>query len=75
MDDGSVYVVWLKDEQETMIRQVFRNARPGPRSVRLQPLNHTLEPYYTRPSNMVIQGRVLCVVRDYEHGAHLMSRP
>ena len=66
MDDGSVYVVWLKDEQKTMIRQVFRDARPGPCSVRLQPLNHTLNPFYTRPSNMVIQGRVLCDMRYWD---------
>ena len=71
MDDGASYVIWLKDEQETMIRRVFRDARPAPNSVCLQPLDHTLRPHYTYPSNIVIQGRLLSVIRDYENGRYL----
>ncbi len=65
IDDGSTFVIWLKDEQETVIRRVFWDDRPAPNSVRLQPVNMTLEPYYTSPGNMEIRGRVLCVVRSY----------
>ena len=72
-DYGDVWLIWLRDNQQTMIRQIFQGARKGPRSVRLQPLNHTLEPYYERPENIRYIGRVLTVIRDYEHGRHLRT--
>ena len=65
---GDVWLIWLKDEQQTMIRRVYQDARKGPSSVRLMALNDTLPPRYERPGNIHYVGRVLTVLRDYEHG-------
>ena len=60
-DDGEMVAVWLKDENETTLKKLFRE---GDR-VRLQPMNAQLEPVYTPAANVEIQGRVLAAIRNW----------
>ncbi len=59
-DNGDTVAVWLKDEKETTLKKFYyENGR-----VRLQPANVTMEPIYTRPDNVEIQGKLVTVVRS-----------
>lgn len=58
-DDGEMVAAWLKDEQEATLKKLYHE---GDR-IRLQPANVTMQPIYTRPENVEIQGRVLCTIR------------
>ena len=73
-DYGDVWLIWLKDNQQTMIRRVFQGARKGPRSVCLTALNDIVAPIYESPGNIHYIGRVLTIIRDYEHGSQLCVR-
>ena len=59
VDDGEMAAVWLKREGETTLKKFYRE---GAR-VRLQPANATMDPIYTTPDNVEIQGRVVATVR------------
>jgi repressor LexA len=59
-ENGDTVAVWLKEEKETTLKKFyFENDR-----VRLQPANVTMEPIYTRPDNVEIQGKLVTVVRS-----------
>jgi len=58
-DDGETVAVWLKDEQEVTLKKIYRE--PG--RIRLQPANTEMEPIYTRPENVEVQGKVVAVLR------------
>ena len=60
-DDGDMVAVWLKDENETTLKKFFHE---GDR-IRLQPMNATMDPIYTRPENVEVQGRVLSSIRAF----------
>ncbi|MFN8639492.1 MAG: transcriptional repressor LexA [Dehalococcoidia bacterium] len=60
-DDGDMVAVWLKDENETTLKQFFHE---GDR-IRLQPMNATMQPFYTRPENVEVQGRVVTAIRSW----------
>ncbi len=60
-DDGEMVAVWLKDENETTLKKFFRE---GDR-VRLQPMNATMSPIYTRAENVEVQGRVVTAIRSW----------
>lgn len=60
-DDGDMVAVWLKDENETTLKQFFHE---GDR-VRLQPMNATMQPIYTRPDNVEVHGRVVTSIRSW----------
>jgi repressor LexA len=53
-DDGEMVAVWLKSENETTLKKFFHEGE----RIRLQPMNSTMEPIYTRPDNIEVQGRV-----------------
>jgi repressor LexA len=54
-DDGDMVAVWLKDRQETTLKRIyFEGSR-----VRLQPANVTMDPIYSEPENVEVQGKVL----------------
>lgn len=56
---GDMVAAWLKEEQETTLKRFYlENGR-----VRLQPENPTMEPIYTSPENVEIQGKVVAVIR------------
>lgn len=57
--DGEMAAVWLKREGETTLKKFYRE---GDR-VRLQPANAAMEPIYTTPDNVEVQGRVVATVR------------
>ena len=59
-ENGDTVAVWLKDEKETTLKKFYyENDR-----IRLQPANVTMEPIYTRPDNVEIQGKLVTVVRS-----------
>jgi repressor LexA len=59
-ENGDTVAVWLKDEKETTLKKIYReNER-----IRLQPANVTMEPIYTRPDNVEIQGKLVTVLRS-----------
>lgn len=59
--NGDMVAVWLKKEQEVTLKKFFHE---GSR-VRLQPANSQMEPIYTTPDNVEVQGKVLGVVRQF----------
>jgi repressor LexA len=59
-DDGDMVAVWLKAENETTLKKFFHE---GSR-IRLQPMNSTMQPIYTSPDNVEVQGKVLSSIRQ-----------
>ncbi len=54
-DNGDMVAAWLKREGEATLKKIFvENDR-----VRLQPANITMQPIYTEPENVEVQGKVL----------------
>jgi repressor LexA len=60
VDNGEMAAVWLKAEQEATLKKVY--VEPG--RIRLQPANSQMNPIYTAPDNVEIQGRVIAVIRQ-----------
>ncbi len=60
-EDGDMVAVWLKDENETTLKQFFHE---GDR-IRLQPMNATMQAFYTTPDNIEVQGRVVTAIRSW----------
>jgi repressor LexA len=58
-EDGGMVAVWLKDEQEITLKRVYREAG----RIRLQPANQQMEPIYTSPENVEVQGKVVAILR------------
>ncbi len=58
-DDGDMVAAWLKDKQEVTLKRVFHEKGV----IRLQPANSQMQPLYTEPQNLEIQGRVVGVIR------------
>ena len=58
-DDGDMVAVWLRDENETTLKKFFHEGE----RVRLQPMNSAMDPIYTSPDNVEVQGRVLSSIR------------
>jgi repressor LexA len=58
-DDGEMVAVWLKHEGETTLKKFYHE---GDR-IRLQPMNTAMEPIYTTPDNVEVQGRVVSTLR------------
>lgn len=63
--DGDRVAVWLKDRQEVTLKRIYRE---GGR-IRLQPANRTMEPIYTTPENVEVQGRFVSSLRRAEQEA------
>lgn len=59
VSDGDMVAVWLKNEQETTLKRIYRE---GGR-VRLQPANSEMQPFYQPAENIEVQGRVVGVIR------------
>ncbi len=59
--DGDMVAVWLKDEHEVTLKRIYREEN----QVRLQPANRQMEPLYVFPENVMIQGRVVAVIRKF----------
>ncbi|MQA00274.1 MAG: repressor LexA [Dehalococcoidia bacterium] len=59
-DDGEMVAVWLRDENETTLKKFFHEGE----RIRLQPMNATMGPIYTRAANVEVQGRVVTAIRS-----------
>jgi repressor LexA len=60
VENGQMAAVWLKSEKEVTLKKVFVE----PDKIRLQPANSQMQPFYTQPDNIEIQGRVIAVIRQ-----------
>jgi repressor LexA len=60
VENGEMAAVWLKAEKEVTLKKVYIESG----RVRLQPANSQMQPIYTEPSNVEIQGRVIAVIRQ-----------
>lgn len=60
VDNGETAAVWLKAEKEVTLKKVHIE----PDRVRLQPANSKMQPIYTKPENVEVQGRVIGVIRQ-----------
>ena len=58
-EEGDMVAVWLKDEQEVTLKKIYHELG----RMRLQPANTKMEPIYTNPENIEVQGKVLAVLR------------
>jgi len=60
VENGETAAIWLKAEKEVTLKKVYRE--PG--RIRLQPANSQMQPIYTEPDNVEIQGRVIAIIRQ-----------
>ena len=61
-ENGETVAVWLEDEKETTLKKFYLEGS----QVRLQPANVTMEPIYSVPENVRIQGKLVSVVRSID---------
>lgn len=61
-ENGDMVAAWLINEQATTLKRFYHE---GDR-IRLQPENRQMEPIYVHPSNLLIQGKVVGVIRWVE---------
>lgn len=61
-DNGDMVAVWLKDEKETTLKRIYRENK----RIRLQPMNPTMKPFFAKPDNVEVQGKVVLVVRQLQ---------
>ncbi len=59
-EDGQTVAAWLVDDNSVTLKRFYHEGE----KVRLQPANSTMEPIYTTPNNIRIQGRVIGVMRS-----------
>jgi len=59
-DNGQMVAVRLVDENAVTLKKLYHEGR----HVRLQPANTTMQPIYTTPENVRVQGRVVGVLRS-----------
>jgi repressor LexA len=60
--DGDKVAVWLKDRGEVTLKRIYHE---GDR-IRLQPANSTMDPIYTTPDNVEVQGKFVSSIRPSE---------
>jgi repressor LexA len=60
-DDGEMVAAWLSDRQEATLKKIYYE----PDRIRLQPANRRMKPIYVNPDEVVVQGRVISVLRRY----------
>ncbi len=59
-DNGDMVAAWLKNEQSATLKRIY--VEDG--RVRLQPANSTMQPIYTEPDNIEVQGKVLTTISN-----------
>jgi len=60
--NGEMCAVFLKDKNETTLKRIYKEKG----RVRLQPMNPTMKAFYAEARNVVIQGKVVLVVRQLQ---------
>lgn len=59
--NGDVVACWLRKEQEVTLKKIYFEGG----AVRLQPCNPYMSPMYHDAENVLVQGRVVAVLRSY----------
>lgn len=62
VENGEMAAVWLKADREVTLKKFYMEKD----RVRLQPANSQMEPIYTEPDNVEIQGKVIAVIRQLD---------
>lgn len=57
--DGDKVAVWLKDRGEVTLKRIYHDSG----RIRLQPANSTMQPIFTDPENVEVQGRFVSSFR------------
>lgn len=60
-DNGDMVAAWLKNEQSATLKKIY--VEDG--KVRLQPANSTMQPIFTEPENVEVQGKVLTTISHH----------
>jgi repressor LexA len=61
-ENGDMVAAWLKAEREVTLKRLFRESD----RIRLEPANTQMQPIYTSPNNVEIQGKVITVIRQLD---------
>ena len=59
-NNGQMIAAWLIDREETTLKHFYREKD----KIRLQPANPKYDPIYSHPSQVMVQGRVVMVIRS-----------
>src|SRR4030043_471750 len=59
-ENGDMVAAWLKAEKEVTLKRLFRETD----RVRLEPANNQVQPIYSTPDNVEVQGKVITVIRQ-----------
>lgn len=60
VENGEMAAIWLKAEKEVTLKKFYGELG----RIRLQPANSQMQPIYTEPDNIEIQGRVIAIIRQ-----------
>ena len=59
-ENGDMVAAWLKAEKEVTLKRLFRETN----RIRLEPANTQMQPIFTAPDNVEVQGKVITVIRQ-----------
>jgi repressor LexA len=59
-ENGDMVAAWLKAEKEVTLKRLFRETN----RIRLEPANTHMQPIYSTPDNVEVQGKVITVIRQ-----------
>jgi repressor LexA len=59
-ENGDMVAAWLINEQATTLKRFYHEGE----RIRLQPENRQMQPIYVHPSNLLIRGKVVSVMRS-----------
>ena len=59
-ENGDMVAAWLKAEKEVTLKRLFRETN----RIRLEPANTQVQPIFTAPDNVEVQGKVITVIRQ-----------
>jgi repressor LexA len=59
-ENGDMVAAWLKAEKEVTLKRLFKETD----RIRLEPANNQVQPIYSTPDNVEVQGKVITVIRQ-----------
>jgi repressor LexA len=59
-ENGDMVAAWLKAEKEVTLKRLFKETD----RIRLEPANIHMQPIYSTPDNVEVQGKVITVIRQ-----------
>ena len=60
VENGQMAAVWLKNDKEATLKKFYAE----PTRVRLQPANAAMKPFFYKPDEVAVQGKVIAVIRQ-----------